>query len=440
MPLIFGAAESHPMVDALFRTRIARWEELNRAIDERDDMYHYLARLFAHDRDRALASYFTSTLEQFELLRSIAAWRFPNGPRTFLDFASGYGRLTRLIVHERFADEVHVSDILEGAMAFQGAQFGVKTILSTSRPSELPIAGRYDLIFVASLFTHLPPESFTRWLQRLAGLLEPEGLLVFSVHDESVAPGKVDGISFRAQSESRVLDTNEYGSTWVTESFVRAEVAAAGANFDCVRLPRALSDWQDVYVLSPGKLSAPLPRRSVAKGFVEGVTIDDAGVNITGWAVAGDESVERVEVRIEDEVAATTTTFFDRPDVAAALGGSAPARVGWQCVVPHEAVRSFRFQVVTISAFTRTSHERILFLGTLESLNRDVEAARAKHLQQQVVRHEAASSELALLIAELYHVRAARDRELEMMRQSAFWKARSGWLGVRRVLRLKNRE
>ncbi|HEX8619274.1 MAG TPA: class I SAM-dependent methyltransferase, partial [Thermoanaerobaculia bacterium] len=435
MPLIFGAAESHPMVDALLRTRVPRWSELNRAIDQRDDMYHFLAELFAQDRDRALVSYFTSTLEQFELLRYIARWRFADGPRTFLDFASGYGRLTRLLVHERFAREVHASDILEGAMTFQAAQFGVKTILSTTQPSALPIAGRYDLIFVASLFTHLPPESFTRWLQRLAGLLEPEGLLVFSVHDESVAPGKVDGISFRAQSESRVLDTNEYGSTWVTESFVRAEVAAAGLNFDCVRLPRALSDWQDVYVISPARLTPGEPRR-VPRGFVEGIEIDGTGAKITGWAVAGDETAARVEVRVEDEVVATAATFFDRPDVAAALGGATPVRAGWHCLVPHAAVRSFRFQVVTVSAFSRANDERILFLGTLESLVSHVEAARAKNLQQQVTRHETASSELALLIAELYRVRAARDHELDLMRKSPFWKARSTWLTVKRALRL----
>ena len=44
--------ESHPMVDTLLRTRVPRWEELNRAIDERDDMLDFAIQLFDHDRDR----------------------------------------------------------------------------------------------------------------------------------------------------------------------------------------------------------------------------------------------------------------------------------------------------------------------------------------------------------------------------------------------------
>src|SRR5215213_6221876 len=111
MPLAFGQAESHPMVDAFLRPRLPRWEELNRAIDERDDMLDFAVKLFEHDRDAALSNYFQNGFEQFALVRHIASWRTGNpacpdvdtqkqdrqdclsSTGSMLDFASGYGRL-----------------------------------------------------------------------------------------------------------------------------------------------------------------------------------------------------------------------------------------------------------------------------------------------------------------------------------------------------------
>ena len=117
--LAFDKDESHPMVDALLRTRVPRWRELNRAIDERDDMLDFAMKLFHHDRDAAVTNYFQNALDQFALVRHVAAWREKH-PRRMLDFASGYGRLTRLLVHEHLADEITVADILEGGDGLSG--------------------------------------------------------------------------------------------------------------------------------------------------------------------------------------------------------------------------------------------------------------------------------------------------------------------------------
>ena len=338
------------MVDAFLAPRVPRWEELNRAVDERDDMLDFAIKLFEHDRDAAISNYFQNGFEQFQLVRHIAGWR--GHPKTMLDFASGYGRLTRFLVHEHLADDVTVSDILEGGMEFQAAQFGVKTILSTTRPEDFPATGKYDLIFVASLFTHLPAAAFTAWLRKLAALLEPEGLLVFSVHDESIAPVAVDGIAFESYSESRVLDANEYGSTWVTEEYVRGQAAAIDPSFACVRLPRALSDWQDVYVISPRPIANPKPR-AVPKGFLDQFELTEDALRFAGWATVLGEPVDRVEVRVDNELVATAREFHERGDVAAWLKIENAKTSGWSCDVPHRAIRSFRYQVVSVSAFSR---------------------------------------------------------------------------------------
>jgi SAM-dependent methyltransferase len=438
MPLAFDRDESHPMVDALLRTRIPRWRELNRAIDERDDMLDFAMKLFHQDRDAAVTAYFQSALDQVALVRHIASWR--GHPRRMLDFASGYGRLTRLLVHEKVADEVTVSDILEGGMAFQAEQFGVRTILSKTDPAQFVAPERYDLIFVASLFTHLPPATFTTWLRRLADLLEPEGLLIFSVHDESLAPDKqVDGITFESHSESRVLDVEDYGSTWVTEGYVRGQVAQLGADWSCVRMPRALSDWQDVYVISPSPIADPRPRR-VPKGFLDEPTIREDGLQIWGWATSVDGPPDRVEIRIDDQVVATTREFMNRPDVAAFLRTDTAARSGWECIVPYDAVRSFRYQVATVSAFSTDNEERILFLGTLDSLLGAVARARAQALVQQVMQGRNEIADLTQRLAVAEHQRNTLDQQIAAMKQSRFWRARDRWFAMKRAVGLTKEE
>ena len=71
----------------------------------------------------------------------------------------------------------------------------------------------------------MPERTFTNWLQNLYDLLTPDGVLMFSVHDECLRAPHVEmpakGILFSANSESQSLDKEEYGTTYVTEKFVR---------------------------------------------------------------------------------------------------------------------------------------------------------------------------------------------------------------------------
>jgi 2-polyprenyl-3-methyl-5-hydroxy-6-metoxy-1,4-benzoquinol methylase len=439
MVLAFLPDESHPMVDALLRTRVPRWRELNRAIDERDDMLDFALTLLDRDSDAALTNYFLNGLEQYDLVKHVASWRAAR-PRRMLDFASGYGRLTRFLVHQHLADAVTVSDILEGGMEFQAQQFGVRTILSTVNPEDFVAPETYDVIFVASLFTHLPPVTFTRWLRRLAELLTPQGLLLFSVHDESIAPeGVAEGIAFASYSESRVLDASDYGSTWVTESFVREQVRGIGASWTCVRLPRALSDWQDVYVVSPAPIANPQPRRT-PKGFIERVEVGEEGIHFDGWATVGDEAPERVDVRIDDEVVASIREFQPRADVAEWLGNAAASHSGWACIVPHDAVRSFRYQTATVSVFSRAGVERILFHGTLDAATAFVAKERARARDQQILARDAELVALRAQLAVTAHERDTLAVRIDAMRQSRFWKAREQWFAMKRALHLTDEE
>jgi SAM-dependent methyltransferase len=50
-------------------------------------------------------------------------------------------------------------------------------------PTQLP-AGRFDLVYVISILTHLPEELGRRWLEEWGRILRPGGLLLFTTHGD----------------------------------------------------------------------------------------------------------------------------------------------------------------------------------------------------------------------------------------------------------------
>jgi hypothetical protein len=143
-----------------------------------------------------------------------------------------------------------------------------------------------------------------------------------------------------------------------------------------------------------------------------------------------------VEIRIEDEVVATTREFAPRPDVAAFLGAESAAQSAWSCTVPYAAVKSYRYQVATISAFSSDGNERILFLGTLDSLFGTVMQARAQALTQQVAQRQNEVVDLRERLAVAEHQRNELEQQIAAMEQSRFWKAREQWFAVKRKVGL----
>lgn len=172
-----------------------------------------------------------------------------------LEFASGHGRFTRHLVRAIGAERVTVSDVVVGAVAFSRATFGVQGFASHAQPEGVQWPRRYALVFVLSLFSHLPRSSWSRWLARLWDAVEPGGLLVFSTHGlEAARRAGValdeEGYFFAASSESNAIDAQEYGTAFTEAAFVRArlhELAAAPAE---VRMqPCGFWNHQDAWLL-----------------------------------------------------------------------------------------------------------------------------------------------------------------------------------------------
>lgn len=173
-----------------------------------------------------------------------------------LEFASGHGRFTRHLVKALGAQRVVVSDVVPGAVEFSRSTFGVAGFQSASIPEEVRWPGQYELVFVLSLFSHLPRSTWGRWLKALyGGAVAPGGLLVFSTHGakaaafDSVALDD-EGFFFAPSSESHAIDGQEYGTTFTTEAFVRQRIEeACGAQSLVHSAPVHFWNHQDAYVL-----------------------------------------------------------------------------------------------------------------------------------------------------------------------------------------------
>ena len=172
-----------------------------------------------------------------------------------LEFASGHGRFTRHLVKAVGPGRVTVSDVVADAVAFATQAFGVQGFASHAQPESVQWPRRYDLVFVLSLFSHLPRSSWSRWLARLWDAVAPGGLLVFSTHGLEAAHRAgvaldADGYFFAASSESQAIDAQEYGTAFTDEAFVRAQVAELGAAPSEWRMqPCGFWNHQDAWLL-----------------------------------------------------------------------------------------------------------------------------------------------------------------------------------------------
>ena len=293
----------------------------------------------------AKAVYFRQGYEINSTLQTILDWSAGSkkSEAKVLDFACGYGRATRFLVAQVSPRNVWVSDIYEEAVKFQIEQFGVNGFVSCYEPAELRCEEKFDLIFVTSLFTHLPQARFEQWIHRLYNLLLPEGVLAFSVHDQALAGGRIipsDGFLFVPESESRSLDENEYGSTYVTEQYVASvvrKITSPTHNFK--RLPLALCGSHDIYLISRNAQQdfSTLAYTQPPVGYVDWFSLSAEGVfRIGGWAGEHDSkfAISNISVSINQKVVANLKPSFERADVVRALGIEHFSVSGWDFSMP----------------------------------------------------------------------------------------------------------
>ena len=326
-----------------------------------------------HHQDAALSvsQYFAVALQQYHTMRQISRRVF--GAREdlrVLDFACGYGRLLRFLAHSLPREQIWASDIQVDAVDYVRQQFGVHGLPSTAAPEHFDLDQRFDMIWVASLFSHLPEHLFQRWLERLAKLLAPGGILCFSTHGEGLLPAGFklppSGFQYQSVSENEDLGADIYGTMHVSKAYVeRALKSVFGESLRWRHFHKLLAAEQDVYIAAFDNGGPDLGGleefRRGPRGWLDVQRMQEDGLYLQGWAASIDDGdLDCLELEWADQQLRLIPAE-PRPRVAEVLGDSRLSHCGFSCTLqwPEGAESTY----LVISAISRRGERGLVYAG-----------------------------------------------------------------------------
>ncbi|MDG1462796.1 MAG: class I SAM-dependent methyltransferase, partial [Gammaproteobacteria bacterium] len=145
------------------------------------------------------------------------------------EFAAGFGCVSRHLKNNERFDTI-ACDIHPKAISFLRDELKMKTFQSAHLPEDFKPGGQHDVIFALSFFSHMPRETFGRWLKSLYDALGGPGYLIFTTHGSASLQNagnpelSEDGFWFAANSEQDDLDGAEYGTAMSMPDFVISEI------------------------------------------------------------------------------------------------------------------------------------------------------------------------------------------------------------------------
>jgi SAM-dependent methyltransferase len=333
---------------------------LETRIHPSDEMHRFELEKPKRTPDTAAILYFATAAEIFRTVSEVVAWRFGGfgAVRSFLDFASGYGRSTRFFARALDPARITVAEIDPGAVRFQEQAFGVRGRASGASPEALGLAGPFDVVLAASFFSHLPAGRFEAWLARLHALVAEGGVLAFSTHGPDLLPEgermPPAGIAFRPESETTRLGGAEYGTSWVDAEFVRGAVRRLGGGARLFEFPYGFCGFQDLYVVARPPLPAgELRLARPPRGALQAAAIERGVVSARGWA-EGDRDERPPDMRL---------WLGDRVEAESPGTGAPGTRRDWSFSFGVSAVPPDR--VVRIEAVSARGVARPLVVETL---------------------------------------------------------------------------
>lgn len=365
-------------INALIKEIAKNPENFKAGISEDDEMYLFSIDRNKDDINNALVAYFEIGRNIFDAAEQVIKWHF-NGfseVESFLDFACGYGRFTRFLIQEIHPSRIWASDVYRNAVRFQETYLGVNGFLSTGKPDEYQLNRKFDCILANSFFSHMPERTFSRWLENLYNLLSDDGVLMFTVHDESLLPEHIrmpaSGILFGASSESQSLDMEEYGTTYVTEDFVREALGRVSRHRAFVhRIPGGIGGFQDLYIVTNKlrKVFSDLSFKHPPKGYVDLAAFNHKGdLYLDGWSLDNNDggSIEKIEILINRKIVGTCNPSYNRPDVAHHFGVSSTLNLGWCCEIEKDLFSTN--DVILIKVKNKFGRNSIIESCTISSL------------------------------------------------------------------------
>jgi SAM-dependent methyltransferase len=229
-------------------------------IDPDDMLFDFLVRaVFPTDHPRAIEAYFNGGADCAERFAGLCREHLKSEPGTILEFASGYGRVTRH-VKKLFPNASWIcGDVHQRAVDFSRHKLGLDAFLSPTRPNDWTVTRTFEVVFALSFFSHMPNVSFGAWLHRLLETVSPDGILIFTTHGAvSLRNMKAGGLNavfddtgffWDSHSDQRDLDSADYGTSGVTLSYVDRLLKPL-RDSDLIRFQQAF--WwghQDLYVV-----------------------------------------------------------------------------------------------------------------------------------------------------------------------------------------------
>ena len=199
-------------------------------LHEEDQLLRYIANL--KDKSVGIKDYFRggySCAHQVANIRNSLP-EISGKPINILEFASGFGRVSRHLKKAFPNDQLISSDIHANACEFISEAMGIETVQSNYDPDQVNFNKSFDFIFVFSLFSHLPPDSFRVWLKKLYSSLEPGGYLLITTCGQTTIRKRNafwgdkmdvnDEFCYLEQSDQLDLDTEKYGAMVVSPVFI----------------------------------------------------------------------------------------------------------------------------------------------------------------------------------------------------------------------------
>lgn len=137
--------------------------------------------------------------------------------RAFLDFPSGFGRVTRYMRAAFPEANIHVGDIWKEATTWAAEKFNA-TIIEANPDFSARMAHRYEVIFCGSLITHIAADQGTRLLDFFTAHLAVGGIAIVSTS------GKKNLAHEATRFNEAVFGTPEKLAA-LTEAYFRGEYA-----------------------------------------------------------------------------------------------------------------------------------------------------------------------------------------------------------------------
>ena len=225
--------------------KVSSWE-----IHPNDMMFHFHLLEANGDLRIAVLSHFQIGMNLTNKLKEILNSNHLKTDK-FLDFGSGYARVSRFFPAIMPLSSIYVSEVKKQSLDFQKEKFNFNTVLHSTDANSFNEEG-FSFILAVSVFTHLPQKDFEEWMSKLLNSLGPKGAILFTYNDLDLflkkfpkAADKVAGDFHYAQdSEDHRLshipdslkDTKSYGSTFVRynylESLIPSDFGIISLGFD----------------------------------------------------------------------------------------------------------------------------------------------------------------------------------------------------------------